>query len=187
MSEISPTGDPWSRFSRDPRDPAVSALRTGDVDRAVLTDVLGEAFSDGRLTREEYDERADEAVRARTYGDFLPLMQDLVPTSGAAAPPVRRGDTPDLQRAAVKAYERKRRDSWVEAVTITLICTGIWLAISLAGGGFDPHFPWPIIVAVIAFADSIETTASREKYIEKERAKLERKARKQERKELPGS
>lgn len=187
MSEISPTGDPWGRFTRDPRDPAVSGLRAGDVDRAVLADVLGEAFSDGRLSREEYDERADDAVRARTYADVLALMQDLVPTSGAAAAPVRRAGLPDVRREAVKAYERKRRDAWVEAVTITLICTGIWLAISFAGGGFEPHFPWPIIVAVIAFADAIEKSASREKYVAKEHERLERKARKQQRKELPGS
>ncbi|MGH1561140.1 DUF1707 SHOCT-like domain-containing protein [Mumia sp. DW29H23] len=186
MSEIIPSGDPWGRFTRDPRDPAVSALRTGDADRAVLADVIGEAFSDGRLSREEYDERSDAAVRARTYADFLPLMEDLVPTTGAAAAPVRRAGVPDVSRDAVKAYERKRRDAWVEAATVTLICTGIWLAISLAGG-WDPHFPWPIIVAVLAFGDAIDKTANREKYIAKERDKLERKVRKQQRKELPES
>ncbi|WP_370617300.1 DUF1707 SHOCT-like domain-containing protein [Mumia qirimensis] len=185
MSEILPTGDPWGRFTRDPRDPEVSGLRAGDADRAVLADVLGEAFADGRLSREEYDERAESAERLRTFGDMLPLMDDLVPATGAAAPPVRRSG-PDLEREAVKAYERKRRDAWVESITITLICTGIWLAISFAGG-WNPHFPWPIIVAVIAFADAIEKSASRDKYVAKERAKLERKVRRQQRKELPGS
>ncbi|MFC6151583.1 MULTISPECIES: DUF1707 SHOCT-like domain-containing protein [Mumia] len=186
MSEILPSGGPWSRFTRDPRDPEVSGLRAGDADRAVLADVLGEAFADGRLSREEYDERSETAERLRTFGDMLPLMDDLVPATGAAAPPLRR-TSPDLEREAVKAYERKRRDAWVEALTITLICTGIWLAISLAGGGFDPHFPWPIIVGVVAFADAIEKSASREKYVAKERDKIERRARKQQRKELPDS
>lgn len=189
MSALDPS-QVWTRFSRDPRDPVAAALRAGDADRAVLADVLGEAFSDGRLDRAEYDERSDVAVRARTYGEFVPLLQDLVPTSGPAAAPVRSASPADLERRAVAAYERKRRDAWVEAVTITLICVGIWAAISLAGG-WDPHFPWPLIVGVVTFADAIEKTFSREKYLGKERAKLERKARRalrdQERKELPGS
>lgn len=184
MSEIVPSGDAWDRFTRDPRDPAVSTLRAGDADRAVLADVLGEAFSDGRLTREEYDERSDQAIRVRTFAEFVPLMEDLVPATGAGAAPVRRLGTPDLQREAVAAYERKRRDAWVEAVTITLICVGIWTAVGI-GTGF--HFPWPIIVAVVTFADAIDKTANRDKYLAKERAKLERKARREQRRELPES
>ncbi len=176
----------WTRFTRDPRDPSATALRAGDADRAVLADVLGEAFSDGRLDRLEYDERSDAAVRVRTYGEFLPLLQDLVPTSGAAAPPVRRAPAGDLERRAVAAYERKRRDAWVEAVTITLICVGIWGAISLAGG-WNPHFPWPLIVAAVTFADAIDKTFSRDKYLGKEREKLEKRDRKEQRKQLPES
>src|SRR6185295_13720980 len=73
------SGDLWASFQHDPRDPAVAPLRASDADRNVVHGVLTEAFADGRLDREEYDERTAAALRARTLGQLPPLVVDLVP------------------------------------------------------------------------------------------------------------
>ena len=76
-----PGADLWGSFSADPRDPSVAQLRASDADRDRAVDVVRDAFVDGRLTRAEFDDRRDAVLQARTLGDVLPLMRDLVPTT----------------------------------------------------------------------------------------------------------
>ena len=71
--------DLWASFQHDPRDPAVAPLRASDADRDVVHRVLADAFADGRLDREEYDERSATVLAARTLGELPPLVSDLVP------------------------------------------------------------------------------------------------------------
>lgn len=54
-------------------------LRIGDLERDAAVAALGEHYAAGRLTKEEYDERADVAWRARTNADLAPLFVDLPP------------------------------------------------------------------------------------------------------------
>jgi hypothetical protein len=63
------------------------ALRIGDAERSGAVEALGEHFATGRLTREEYDERATRALEARTAADVAPLFADLP----APYPPVLTG------------------------------------------------------------------------------------------------
>ena len=51
--------------------------RIGDIDREAALQSLGEHFAVGRLTREEYDERADAVWSARTRADLEPVFADL--------------------------------------------------------------------------------------------------------------
>jgi len=69
------------------RPPAQPALRIGDADRAGAVEALGEHFATGRLTHEEYDERATRALQARTAADVAELFTDLP----APYPPVLTG------------------------------------------------------------------------------------------------
>ncbi len=55
-------GNVWASFQHDPRDPAAAPLRASDADRNVVHGLLTEAFADGRLDREEYDERTGQAT-----------------------------------------------------------------------------------------------------------------------------
>ena len=73
------SGDLWASFQHDPRDPAAAPLRASDADRNVVHGLLTEAFADGRLDREEYDERSAATLQARTLGEFPALVADLVP------------------------------------------------------------------------------------------------------------
>jgi hypothetical protein len=52
-------------------------LRIGDAERDAAVTALGEHYAAGRLTRQEYDERSDLALRARTDSDVRHLFVDL--------------------------------------------------------------------------------------------------------------
>jgi hypothetical protein len=67
--------------------------RIGDVEREAALTALGEHYAAGRLTKDEYDERSDLALRARTHADLTPLFGDLPhapSTPGASARDTRR-------------------------------------------------------------------------------------------------
>jgi len=52
-------------------------LRTSDADRDRVTSRLRDHFAEGRLTREELDERITAALGAKTYGDLRSVLADL--------------------------------------------------------------------------------------------------------------
>lgn len=52
-------------------------LRASDADREQLIDVLKAAFSEGRLTQDEYTARMEQAYTAKTYGELRVLVADL--------------------------------------------------------------------------------------------------------------
>ena len=64
----------------------MDSLRIGDAERESAVAALGEHYAQGRLAKEEYDERSDAAWSARTAADLAPLFADL-PTPAAPAPP----------------------------------------------------------------------------------------------------
>lgn len=53
------------------------ALRASDADREQVVDRLKTAFSEGRLSQDEYNARMGQAYSARTYGDLGGLTADL--------------------------------------------------------------------------------------------------------------
>lgn len=52
-------------------------LRIGDAERDQAVAVLSEHFVAGRLTQDEFEERSDQATRARYADDLAPLFADL--------------------------------------------------------------------------------------------------------------
>ena len=71
----------------------MAELRIGDADREAAVADLGEHFAQGRLTKEEYDERADAVWSARTRSDLAPVFADL-PGSAYAAGAGPRAESP---------------------------------------------------------------------------------------------
>jgi hypothetical protein len=61
-------------------------LRIGDAEREAAVSALGEHYAAGRLSKEEYDERASQAYQARTRSALWPLFADL-PRPEAERPP----------------------------------------------------------------------------------------------------
>jgi hypothetical protein len=60
-------------------------IRVSDADRERVTARLRDHFAEGRLTREELDERVTAALNAKTAGDLRRLMTDL-PGDAPVAP-----------------------------------------------------------------------------------------------------
>jgi hypothetical protein len=52
-------------------------VRASDADRDAVLSELSEHFQAGRLTAAEFDERAGQALAARTWGELRDLMRDL--------------------------------------------------------------------------------------------------------------
>jgi hypothetical protein len=52
-------------------------LRASTADRERAVDVLKAGFAEGRLTKDEYDDRVSEAYAARTYAELAMVTADL--------------------------------------------------------------------------------------------------------------
>lgn len=65
-------------------------MRAADADRERVVESLKHAYSEGRLTAEEYEDRVERALSARTYDDLDALVSDLpgvrTPMVAPAAP-----------------------------------------------------------------------------------------------------
>jgi Domain of unknown function (DUF1707) len=160
--------DVWASFQHDPRDPSVAGLRASDADRNVVHNVLTEAFADGRLDREEYDERTTATMQARTLGQLPPLVADLVPDRPLlpARLPLSAASGADIQRRAVEKWRKDRREALL-GFAGTLLFFGV-LAVVLS-------IPWPLIVPGFALMNLVRTLASRSEIVDNEVKRLERK------------
>lgn len=68
-------------------------IRISDADREEMTARLRDHFAEGRLSREELDDRVTEALSAKTFGELRRIMADLpdpapVPSRARQAPPL---------------------------------------------------------------------------------------------------
>ena len=69
---------------------ARSELRASHDDRDRVVELLRVSAGDGRLTAEELDERLEQAMTARTYGELAKLVADLPATGSVASAPAPR-------------------------------------------------------------------------------------------------
>jgi hypothetical protein len=160
------TGSVWREFEHDPRDPAYAGLRASDRDRAVVHDVLATAYAEGRLDREELDERTAAVTAAKTYADLLPPLRDLT----ADAVPARFSPAPsgDLERQARLYYGERLREAFFGLLVPNLICWAIWL---MAGGD---AFVWPVFVLIPTGLNFLRVATSRGAIVQARVEKLQR-------------
>jgi hypothetical protein len=130
-----PTGD----FQRD-------AIRVSDAERDQAVAELSEHYQAGRLTLEEFDDRSNLALRARTGSDLTSLFTDL-PKGAAAA--VRAPASP-----AFPADDGRRRAGRPVTARAIIACV---IAVTILGnvaGGIGQHhldFGWLVPVVVLGF------------------------------------
>jgi hypothetical protein len=161
------SGNLWHRFEHDPRDPAYSGMRASDRDRAVVHDVLAEAYAEGRLDHDELDERTTVVDTAKTYADLVPPLRDLTVDSAASTVPlVPRAD---LERKAEGYYREKLRETFFEFLIPNLICWTIWFLT-----GHD-YFIWPIFVTIPTLIHLLQVATNKQRAIDGRIEKLERK------------
>ncbi len=174
-------GDLWSEFEHDPRDPSYTSLRASDRDRDVVLRVLGDAYADGRLTREEYDDRADSVASARTLGELPQLLSDLLPSAALAPRPAGAVASADFRTQALEKYAKDRREAAWTMLYATGICVVIWLATSGVNG-----FPWPLFVLGGTALNLGRLMFMKQDIVNDRIRTLERRAEKARRKELEG-
>ena len=107
------------------------SILASDRERESVVDVLRDAFTEGRLTLEEFDERTSAAYASRTWADLRELTTDL------PVQPVLGADLPQ-PRSATQAVQARARSSPRERPLARLLpVVFIWIMISAAMGSPD--------------------------------------------------
>lgn len=168
----------WESFRLDPRQPGHASMRASDADREIVRAVLADAYADGRLTREEYDDRLSTLYGSRTLGEMPSLVTDLVPPDGpptAPAPPL----SAELRTRGARKWRRDVEESFAAFLLPSVICIVIWIAVT--GRGFF----WPVFPMLVTGLNLVKTVVQRESVIEREVLRLEEQAAKGTAPELP--
>jgi hypothetical protein len=159
----------WEQFSHDPRQPEHGRLRASDRDRDVISDVLGTAYAEGRLTPAELDERSDAVASARTLSELPAIIDDLV--APTALTPDRAVPASSHREEAERRYRRLRLVTQIIFLVPTLICWVVWLSLRI--GGVD-SFAWPIFPTLGTSIPLLIVMASRKELIAGSEARLAR-------------
>jgi Domain of unknown function (DUF1707) len=159
----------WESFRLDPRQPGHATMRASDADREIVRGMLADAFADGRLTREEYDDRLTTLYASRTLGEASSLVTDLVPSDG---PPTAPASLPraDLRTRGARKWRKDVEESFGAFLVPSIVCTVIWIAVT--GRGFF----WPVFPMLFLGLNLVKTVVQRESVIEREVLRLEEQA-----------
>src|SRR5262245_54616570 len=113
-----------------PRNPD---LRVSQAERDEVVTVLAGHFADGRLTVEEYEERVEAALAARTGRDLEPLLEDLPEADRPAAPARTR-------------HRRERRSLGAPVIPARLLAVAAVVVLAIATGPWALWLLWPALV-----------------------------------------
>ena len=126
-------------------------IRASDQDREVVVVTLRDAYTAGRLTLEEFDERTTAAYASKTWGDLRKLTEDL------PAQPVLGSDVPGRRLPALPAHPprtsgmtppARRRGRPVAFFPIV----ALWLVLALATrSAHDIIAPTVVLLMALAF------------------------------------
>jgi hypothetical protein len=124
-------------------------LRASHADREQVIDTLKAAFVQGRLARNEFDQRVEQVLASRTYGDLAALTADL-PTGPVRAQPA--GVQPSGQAVPAHAQSRANKallwGSWAVVLLTIGFALGILPAYGLAGALYVAVLPLLIATPV---------------------------------------
>ena len=163
----------WERFRLDPRQADNARMRASDADREVVRSVLVDAYADGRLTRDEHDERIGTLLEARTLGELPGLVDDLVATNPAADEPVteKLPASVGFRERGAAAYRKEVQEAIATLFMVSIVTWGIWGFTSAPDG-----HPWPLYPLLFLIVNLVGTAVRREAIVEREVQRLEKKA-----------
>ena len=136
--------------------PSDPRIRASDADRDRTTALLREHHAAGRLTAEEFHERMDAALNAKTLGELDDLLADLPVIDLYRLPHESMRRPADLPHTSLVPRDPGRSSDPVRfspgtvamgawaVVTGTLIA--IWAVAAVVGVG--TWFPWWLLVAI---------------------------------------
>ena len=114
-------------------------MRASDSDRDAVVSDLSEHFQAGRLTADEFDQRTERALAARTWGELRDLLADLPGARPAPQAPAATSSGARLQPS---------RGLFTPPVIAALACiaiTGVVVA-NVTHGRWG--FIWPVLVVL---------------------------------------
>jgi hypothetical protein len=127
-------------------------MRISDADRADVADRLSRHYSDGRLDQAEFNERLDQAMKAKTQSDLTGLFSDLPPVDepGKAVKAVPPQDKRPRNRRPI---QRTLGLILIIVVAVVVARALMWPLFSLLGFfGHALFVPIPLIlIALVAF------------------------------------
>jgi hypothetical protein len=123
---------------------AADHLRASDADREQVLEALKTAFVQGRLTIDELDARAGQALVSRTYGELAALTADIPSGSAMPRPPAAPAGVPAAEPvpAALRTPASAKAAVWAACVIAAL--PAVWAAFLTFYGGF-------VILFLLAF------------------------------------
>ncbi len=164
----------WESFRLDPRQAANAPMRASDADRELVRVVLADAYGDGRLNREEYDDRLTAVYGSRTLGELPSLVADLIPSGSPASGSPPAVPAPphavDLREQGARKWRKDVEEAFAAFLIPTAICVAIWIAV---GAG---SFFWPVFPILFVGLNLVKTVVQRESTIDREVARLEKQA-----------
>ncbi|HEV2537291.1 MAG TPA: DUF1707 domain-containing protein [Streptosporangiaceae bacterium] len=135
--------------------PGDPRIRASDADRDRVTSLLREHHAAGRLTAEEFHERMDHALEAKTLGELDELMTDLpaidlyqLPDASLRRGPTRPGQSllpadPGYGSPARFTPGTVAMGAWA---VVTSAMVAIWAVAAVVGSG--TWFPWWALIAL---------------------------------------
>jgi hypothetical protein len=111
------------------------AIRASDKERESVVDVLRDAYTDGRLTLEEFEERTSTAYASRTWADLRELTADLPVQPVLGADLLRQRAVPAAQM--LSSVPRPRQGGRDRPLGRLLPVIFVWIMIAAAAGSPD--------------------------------------------------
>jgi len=112
-------------------------IRASDKERDSVVDVLRDAYTDGRITLEEFEERTSAAYASKTWTDLRELTSDLPvePVLGADLP--QRPPHPRPVAQVMSAVPQPRHGGRSRPMGRLLPVVFAWIMIAAAAGSPD--------------------------------------------------
>jgi hypothetical protein len=122
---------------------STAQMRASDADRDTVLAELSEHFQAGRLTQDEFDDRAGRALAARTWGELADLKQDLPGNRQGTWPGPQNRPVPPLAPRAADLPVQSHRHPGLGPIAL------IGIGMAVAGGLEIAHGHWGFVWLII--------------------------------------
>ena len=140
---MSGTSSPTWLLAASRRRTSYSGLRISDAERSEVADLLSKHYGDGRLDQAEFNQRLDQAMKAKTYADLDGIFADLPRTEAEAA------EAPKV--AARRRHEHRHTRALLLTVLIVIAVATVAHALVWS---FTP-WVWLLLLGAILYATQL--------------------------------